>query len=104
MNEIIQLIDEVVEDEDEEVVELSDIATVSTQKDETSAGAAEPVEINISDEKLERALERVIQRTFSEKAEQMVTEAIEKAVAKEIKKLKHMLLEDSSGEEKIQDV
>ena len=98
--DIIQLIDEVVEDEDEEVIELSDIAGVSAQKDDTPEGSAEPAEINISDEKLERALERVIHRTFSEKAEQMLTEAIEKAVAKEIEKLKRILLEDSSGEEK----
>ncbi len=99
-DEIIQLIDELGEDEDEEVIELSDIAGVSTQKDETPEGASEPAEINISDEKLERALERVIQRTFSEKAEQMLTEAIEKAVVKEIDKLKRILLEASSGEEK----
>ncbi|HEA65446.1 hypothetical protein LCGC14_1814090 [marine sediment metagenome] len=98
--EIIQLIDEVVENEDEEVTELSDIASVSTQSDDTPEGASETAEINIPDEKLERALERVIQRTFSEKAEQMLTEVIEKAVAKEIEKLKHILLEDSSGEEK----
>ena len=101
--EIIQLIDEVAEDEDEEVIELSDITNVSTQKDETPEGSAEPAEINIPDEKLERALERVIHKTFSEKAEQMLTEAIEKAIAKEIEKLKRILLEDSSGEEKTQD-
>jgi len=98
--EIIQLIDEVVEDEDEEVIELSDIASVSTQSDDTPIGASETAEINIPDEKLERALERVIHRTFSEKVEQMLTEVIEKAVAKEIEKLKRILLEDSSGEEK----
>ncbi len=98
--EIIQLIDEVVEDEDLEVIELSDIASVSTQSDDIPQGANETTEINIPDEKLERALERVINRTFSEKAEQMLTEVIEKAVAKEIEKLKRILLEDSSGEEK----
>ncbi len=98
--EIIQLIDEVVEDEDEEGIELSDIASVSTQSDDTPEGASETAEINIPDEKLERALERVIQRTFSEKVEQMLTEVIEKAVAKEIEKLKRILLEYTSGEEK----
>lgn len=98
--EIIQLIDEVVEDQDEEVIELSDIVSVSTQSDDTPEGAGETAEINIPDEKLERVLERVIHRTFSEKAEQMLTEVIEKAVAKEIEKLKRLLLEDSSGEEK----
>ncbi len=98
--EIIQLIDEVVEDEEEEVTELSDIAGVSTQSDDIPEGANETAEINIPDEKLERALERVINRTFSEKAEQMLTEVIEKAVAKEIEKLKRILLEDSNGEEK----
>jgi hypothetical protein len=96
--EIIQLIDEVAEDE--EIIELSDIASVSTQSDDSPEGASETAEINIPDEKLERALERVIQRTFSEKAEQMLTEVIEKAVAKEIEKLKRILLEDSRGEEK----
>jgi len=98
--EIIKLIDEVVEDEDVEVIELSDIASVSTQSDDIPQGANETAEINIPDEKLERALERVINRTFSEKAEQMLTEVIEKAVAKEIEKLKRILLEDSRGEEK----
>ena len=102
--EIIQLIDEVVEDDEEEVIELSDLATVSSQKDETGGGSAEPDEMNIHDEKLERALERVIQRTFSEKAEQMIAETIEKAVAKEIKKHKHMLLQDSDGKDKTQDL
>lgn len=96
--EIIQLIDEVVEDVD--VIELSDIASVSTQSDDIPEGANETAEINIPDDKLERALERVINRTFSEKAEQMLTEVIEKAVAKEIEKLKRILLEDSRGEEK----
>ena len=98
--EIIQLIDEVVEDEDVDVIELSDIASVSTQSDDIPEGANETAEINIHDDKLERALERVINRTFSEKAEQMLTEVIEKAVAKEIEKLKRILLEDSRGEEK----
>ena len=51
-------------------------------------------------EQMEKTLERVIKKLFSEKIESVIADVIEKAVTKEIDKLKHLLLKDTSDEEK----
>jgi hypothetical protein len=54
----------------------------------------------VSDEQIEAALERVIKNMFYEKIDGILVEVIEKTVTREIERLKSLLLQDGSGNEK----
>jgi hypothetical protein len=54
----------------------------------------------VSDEQIEAALERVIKKMFYEKIDGILVEVIEKTVKREIERLKNILLEEESGNEK----
>ena len=55
---------------------------------------------DVSDEQIDAALERVIKKMFHEKIDHLLVEVIEKTVKKEIERLKGILLEDSTDNEK----
>ncbi len=76
-------------------------------EDEAEETAAEPVDtlppaegIDISSEQLDAALERVIKNMFYDKIDSILVEVIEKTVSKEIERLKKILTEEVSGDEK----
>jgi hypothetical protein len=54
----------------------------------------------VSDEQIAAALERVIKKMFYEKIDGILVEVIEKTVKREIERLKNILLEEESGNEK----
>jgi len=54
----------------------------------------------VSDTQIEAALERVIKNMFYEKIDGILIEVIEKTVTREIERLKSILLQDASGNEK----
>jgi hypothetical protein len=54
----------------------------------------------VSDAQMEAALERVIKKMFYEKIDGILVEVIEKTVTREIERLKSILLQDASGNEK----
>lgn len=54
----------------------------------------------VSDAQMEAALERVIKNMFYEKIDGILVEVIEKTVMREIERLKSLLLQDGSGNEK----
>lgn len=56
--------------------------------------------VDISGEQLDAALERVIKNMFYDKIDGVLEEVIEKTVTKEIERLKSILLEEASGDEK----
>jgi hypothetical protein len=56
--------------------------------------------IDISGEQLDAALERVIKNMFYDKIDSILAEVIEKTVSKEIERLKKILTEEVSGDEK----
>jgi hypothetical protein len=77
------------DEEDDEEVEPEETAdTVPT------AG------LDISSEQLDAALERVIKNMFYDKIDGLLVEVIEKTVSKEIERLKKILTEEVSGDEK----
>ena len=67
-------------------------------EDEAEETAAEG--IDISGEQLDAALERVIKNMFYDKIDNLLVEVIEKTVSKEIERLKRLLTEEVSGDEK----
>ena len=67
-------------------------------EDEAEETAAEG--IDISGEQLDAALERVIKNMFYDKIDSILVEVIEKTVSKEIERLKRLLTEEVSGDEK----
>ena len=67
-------------------------------EDEAEETAAEG--IDISSEQLDAALERVIKNMFYDKIDNLLVEVIEKTVSKEIERLKRLLTEEVSGDEK----
>lgn len=83
---------------------------IGTEEDEDEAKpeetAAEPADaipvegIDISDEQLDAALERVIKNMFYDKIDRVLVEVIEKTVSKEIERLKKILTEELSGDER----
>jgi len=83
---------------------------IGTEDDEDEAEpeetAAEPVDtvpaegIDISSEQMDAALERVIKNMFYDKIDSLLVEVIEKTVSKEIERLKKILAEEVSGDEK----
>lgn len=56
--------------------------------------------IDISSEQLDAALERVIKNMFYDKIDNLLVEVIEKTVSKEIERLKKILTEEVSSDEK----
>ena len=85
---------------------------IGTEDDEDEYGAepeetaAEPADtvpaegIDISDKQLDASLERVIKNMFYDKIDSLLVEVIEKTVSKEIERLKKILTEEVSGDEK----
>ena len=76
-------------------------------KEEAEETAAEPADtsppaegIDISSEQLDAALERVIKNMFYDKIDSILAKVIEKTVSKEIERLKKILTEEVSGDEK----
>jgi len=68
---------------------------------EETADTSPPAEgIDISSEQLDAALERVIKNMFYDKIDSILVEVIEKTVSKEIERLKRLLTEEVSGDEK----
>lgn len=81
------------DEEDENAAEL----------EETAAEPADTFpaeEIDVSSEQLDAALERVIKNMFYDKIDSVLVEVIEKTVSKEIERLKKILTEEVSGDEK----
>jgi hypothetical protein len=73
------------------------------EPEETAAEPADTVPaegIDISSEQLDAALERVIKNMFYDKIDSVLVEVIEKTVSKEIERLKKILTEEVSGDEK----
>ena len=67
----------------------------------TAEPATVPAEgIDISGEQLDAALERVVKNMFYDKIDSLLVEVIEKTVSKEIERLKKILTEEVSGDEK----
>ena len=75
----------------------------TTEPEETATEPADTVPaegIDISSEQLDAALERVIKNMFYDKIDSLLVEVIEKTVSKEIERLKKILTEEVSGDEK----
>ena len=73
------------------------------EPEETAAEPADTVPaegIDVSGEQLDAALERVIKNMFYDKIDGVLVEVIEKTVSKEIERLKKILTEEVSGDEK----
>jgi hypothetical protein len=67
-------------------------------KEDISEDVLEPEKV--SEVQMEAALERVIKKMFYEKIDGILVEVIEKTVTREIERLKNVLLQDASGNEK----
>lgn len=75
----------------------------ATEPEETAAEPTDTVPaegIDVSGEQLDAALERVIKNMFYDKIDSVLVEVIEKTVSKEIERLKKILTEEVSGDEK----
>ncbi|MEE8430011.1 MAG: hypothetical protein V3S16_02065 [Candidatus Desulfatibia sp.] len=75
----------------------------AAEPEETAAEPADTVPaegIDVSSEQLDAALERVIKNMFYDKIDSVLVEVIEKTVSKEIERLKKILTEEVSGDEK----
>ncbi len=75
----------------------------AAEPEETAAEPADTVpaeEIDVSSEQLDAALERVIKNMFYDKIDSVLAEVIEKTVSKEIARLKKILTEEVSGDER----
>jgi hypothetical protein len=95
------------QEEDDFVDSLGMEIGTEYDEDEDEETAAEPADtsppaegIDISSEQLDTALERVIKNMFYDKIESLLVELIEKTVSKEIERLKKILTEEVSGDEK----
>ena len=97
-------------EEDDFVDSLGMEIGTEDEEDENAAEpektAAEPADtvptegIDVSGEQLDAALERVIKNMFYDKIDSVLVEVIEKTVSKEIARLKKILTEEVSGDEK----
>jgi hypothetical protein len=91
------------QDEDDFVdslgMEIEDEAETPSEA-EAVAGPEPTAGAGISGEQVDAALDRVIRTMFYDKIDRVLTEVIEKTVTREIERLKSILLEESSGQEK----
>jgi len=77
------------DEEDEDVSDFEETADIA------------PAEgVDVSEEQLDAALERVIKNMFYDKIDRVLVDVIEKTVKNEIERLKSLLLEEASGDDK----
>ena len=88
------------ETEDEEEEEEEEEVPGLELQEEPQANEVNAALLDASQDQIEKSIEQIVEQKFHGKIESMIREIIEKAVSKEIDRLKNILLEDDSAEDR----